>query len=32
LDYHPGYSWRHGNHFHYEPGHYDLHRDGHWHW
>ena len=30
-DYHPGYLQRHGNHFHVVPGHYDLHRSGHWH-
>jgi hypothetical protein len=22
---------RHYNHYHYIPGHYDLHRTGHWH-
>ncbi len=30
YDYHPGGLQRHGNHFHYVPGHYDLHRTGHW--
>lgn len=35
----PGYTWRHGNHFHYQPptarwhqqGHWDLHHNGHLH-
>ena len=31
YDYHPGGVVRHRNHFHYVPGHYDLHRTGHWH-
>jgi len=31
LDYHPGGFVRHGNHFDYLPGHYDVHRTGHWH-
>jgi hypothetical protein len=31
YDYHPGQLYRHGNHLHYQPGHYDLHRTGHWH-
>ncbi len=30
LDYHPGEFVRHRNHYHYVPGHYDVHRDGHW--
>jgi hypothetical protein len=30
YDYHPGQFVRHGNHFHSQPGHYDLHRTGHW--
>ena len=29
-DYHPGYVVPHGNHYDYVPGHYHLHRDGHW--
>lgn len=32
LDYHPGGFVPHRNHFHYVPGHYDVHRSGHWHW
>ena len=31
YDYHSGQLNRHGNHFHYQPGHYDRHRTGHWH-
>lgn len=31
YDWHPGGWQRHGNHFDYVPGHYDLHRTGHWH-
>lgn len=31
YDYHPGGYIRHRNHLHYVPGHYDLHRTGHWH-
>jgi hypothetical protein len=30
-DWHPTTIRRHGNHFDVMPGHYDLHRDGHWH-
>jgi len=30
YDYHPGGFARHGNHYHYIPGHYDWHQDGHW--
>lgn len=30
YDYHPPSLQRHRNHFHYVPGHYDLHRTGHW--
>ncbi|WP_296461906.1 hypothetical protein [Rubinisphaera sp.] len=26
FDYHPGQFNRHGNHYHYQPGHYHLHR------
>lgn len=29
-DYHPGGFQRHGNHYHYIPGHYHWHNDGHW--
>lgn len=29
-DYHPGQFVQHGNHFHYQPGHYDYHNTGHW--
>lgn len=32
LDYHPGGLVPHRNHFHYVPGHYDVHRTGHYHW
>ncbi|QDT11078.1 hypothetical protein [Planctomycetes bacterium K23_9] len=31
YDYHPTEIRRHGNHFDVVPGHYDLHRTGHWH-
>lgn len=31
LDYHPPELIRHGRHFHVQPGHYDVHRSGHWH-
>jgi hypothetical protein len=31
LHYHPGTVVRHRNHFHVVPGHYDVHRSGHWH-
>ena len=31
LDYHAPTIRRHGNHFHVQPGHYDVHRSGHWH-
>ena len=31
LDWHAPSFQRHGNHFHYQPGHYDVHRTGHWH-
>lgn len=31
YDYHPTSAYRHGNHYHVVPGHYDLHRSGHWH-
>jgi len=30
-DYHPPSIYRHRNHFHVQPGHYDWHRTGHWH-
>ena len=30
--YHPTSVYRHGNHYHVNPGHYDLHRSGHWHY
>lgn len=30
LDYHPGEFVRHRGHYHYVPGHYDMHEDGHW--
>jgi hypothetical protein len=30
YDYHPGQVVPHGNHLDYVPGHYDLHRSGHW--
>jgi hypothetical protein len=29
YDYHPGEVVRHRNHYHYVPGHYDYHQDGH---
>jgi hypothetical protein len=32
YDYHPTTVYRHGNHYHVQPGHYDLHRSGHWHY
>lgn len=32
YDYHAPQLVPHGNHFDYVPGHYDLHRTGHWHW
>lgn len=31
LDYHPPQIIRHRRHFHVQPGHYDVHRTGHWH-
>jgi hypothetical protein len=31
LDYHPGGVVRHRNHLHFVPGHYDVHRSGHFH-
>jgi hypothetical protein len=31
YDYHPPTIYRHRNHYHVAPGHYDLHRSGHWH-
>jgi hypothetical protein len=31
LDYHPGEFRRHRGHYHYVPGHYDVHEEGHWH-
>ncbi len=31
LDYHAPSINRHGNHYDYVPGHYDVHRTGHWH-
>lgn len=31
YDYHPRTVVRHGHHYHVIPGHYDLHRTGHWH-
>ena len=31
LHYHPGGYVRHRGHFDYVPGHYDVHRSGHWH-
>ena len=31
LDYHPASVVRHGSHWHVIPGHYDVHRTGHWH-
>ena len=30
LDYHGPSLQRHGNHYDYVPGHYDVHRSGHW--
>ena len=30
YDWHAPSIQRHGNHYHYTPGHYDFHRDGHW--
>jgi hypothetical protein len=30
LDYHPAELVRHRNHYHYQPGQYDVHVDGHW--
>jgi len=30
LDYHPGEFVRHRGHYHYIPGHYHVHEDGHW--
>lgn len=30
YDYHPPQAYRHGNHYHVQPGHYDWHRTGHW--
>jgi hypothetical protein len=32
YDDHPPSVYRHGSHYHYVPGHYDLHRSGHWHY
>jgi hypothetical protein len=32
LHYHQGGYQQHGNHFHYVPGHYDVHQSGHYHW
>ena len=31
LDYHAPSLVPHGNHYDYRPGHYDVHRTGHWH-
>lgn len=31
YDYHPTEIRRHGNHYHVQPGHYDFHREGHYH-
>jgi hypothetical protein len=31
LDYHPPQLIPHGNHYDVQPGHYDVHRTGHWH-
>jgi hypothetical protein len=31
LDYHPGSFVPHYDHFDYVPGHFDIHRSGHWH-
>jgi len=30
LDYHPAELIRHRGHYHYQPGHFDLHEEGHW--
>jgi hypothetical protein len=30
LDYHPGEFVPHYDHYHYVPGHFDVHRSGHW--
>jgi len=30
YDYHPTTVYRHRNHFHVQPGHFDLHQSGHW--
>lgn len=30
LDYHGPSLVPHGSHFHFQPGHYDVHRTGHW--
>ena len=30
LDYHPRTARRHFDHYDYTPGHYDVHRSGHW--
>lgn len=30
-DYHPTEVYRHRNHYHVQPGHWDWHEDGHWH-
>jgi len=32
LDYHPPTVYQHGWHTHMVPGHYDVHRSGHWHY
>ncbi len=32
YDYHPTTIVPHGNHFHVQPGHYDFHQTGHYHW
>jgi len=32
YDYHPGGFVPHGNHYHYQPGHYDYHQTGHYHY
>ncbi len=31
LDYHPPTFYRHGNHYDFQPGHYDVHHSGHYH-
>jgi len=31
YDYHPTTIYRHRNHYHVQPGHWDYHRQGHWH-